>query len=387
GVGSGVIVSPDGYIITNNHVVEGADRITVTLADDREFSGKLVGADPPTDVAVVKIEGTDLPALTFGDSDTARVGDVVLAIGSPLGLDQSASMGIISAKGRTEVGVNVGSGGDPGYGDFLQIDAPINQGNSGGALVNTRGELIGIPTLILSPSGGNIGVGFAIPTNMARGVMDQLVKSGKVRRARLGVGINDVDSAMAEALNLPSTQGAVVGEVQADTPAEDAGLQQGDVIVGVNGQDIRNRDELRNLIASQQPGSKANVTFLRSGKEQSVTVTLSELETEEQASRTSGGGESESGRLGLRVEPLTPELRAKLKTTRDGGVVVADVTPDSPAGEAGLRPGMVIYEVNKKPVQSAQDVTKAVAAAGNSAVLLTIGVDGSESLVAVRPQG
>jgi serine protease Do len=387
GVGSGVIVGADGYIITNNHVVDGADQITVTLSDDREFTGKLVGADPPTDVAVVKIEAKGLPALTFGDSDAARVGDVVLAIGSPLGLDQSASMGIISAKGRTEIGVNVGAGGDPGYGDFLQTDAPINQGNSGGAMVNTRGELIGIPTMILSPSGGNIGVGFAIPTNMARGVMDQLLKTGKVRRARLGVAINDIDAAMAEALNLPSTQGAVVGQVQPDTPAAGAGMEQGDVITAVNGQEVRNVSELRNLIASQQPGSKAKITFLRSGKEQSVTVTLSELETEEQASRTPGGEESESGRLGIRVEPLTPELRTKLKTTRDSGVVVADVAPDSAAGEAGIRPGMVIYEVNKKPVQSGQDVSKAVAAAGDRAVLLTVGMEGSEALIAVKPRG
>ncbi|MGH9161054.1 MAG: Do family serine endopeptidase, partial [Vicinamibacteraceae bacterium] len=338
GVGSGVIVDPNGYIITNNHVVEGADRITVTLSDDREFTGKLVGADPPTDVAVVKIEAKGLPALTFGDSDAARVGDVVLAVGSPLGLDQSASLGIISAKGRTSVGVNVGAGGEPGYGDFLQTDAPINQGNSGGALVNTRGELIGIPTMILSPSGGNIGVGFAIPTNMARGVMDQLVKSGKVRRAKLGIFINDVDTAMQEALNLPSTQGAVVGQVQPNTPAATAGLKQGDVIVAVNDRKIRNRDELRNLIAAQQPGSQAKITFLRAGKEQSASVTLGELEAEQQTSRTPGDEDTEGGRLGLRVEPLTPELRTKLKTTRDSGVVVADVEPDSPAGEAGIRP-------------------------------------------------
>lgn len=384
GIGSGVIVDGNGYIITNNHVVEDADRITVTLEDGRELAGKLVGSDPPTDVAVVKIEEKGLPTLAFADSDAAREGDVVLAVGYPFGVfGRSVTMGIISGKGRSTQ-----RGADTGYEDFLQTDAPINTGNSGGALINTRGELVGIPTQIWSPTGGNIGIGFAIPSNMARSVMDQLLKTGKVTRSQLGVLVQQPDADVVAALNLPSNQGVVVQEVQPDSPAERAGLRQYDFIVQLDGKKIQDSNELRNLVASQPPGRKSKVTFVRDGKEQTATVTLEERKAEADTSRgPEGRDESERGRLGISVEPLTPELRSQLQATRDTGVVIASVDPEGPAAEAGLQRGIIIYEVNQQPVSSAEELSKAAASAGSKPLLLLVGAEGSERILTVRPRG
>ena len=259
GLGSGVIVRADGYLLTNNHVVEGATKVRVELSDRRTFSAKVVGADAPSDLAVLKIDAKDLPALPFGDSDAIRVGDVVLAFGNPLGVGQTVTMGIVSAKGRaTDVG-------DGSFEDFLQTDAPINQGNSGGALVNTAGQLVGINTQILTPTGGNIGIGFAIPSRMAEGVMTQLVSGGRVERGQLGVTVQGVSSDVAASLGLKEVKGALVSDVSKGSPAEKAGVKRGDVIVSVDGVPVDDGNVLRNRIASTRPGSTVALGLVRDG--------------------------------------------------------------------------------------------------------------------------
>ncbi len=331
GLGSGVIVSDDGYILTNHHVIDGAEEIHVDLVDGRSFKARVVGSDPPSDLAVLKIEANGLTRLSLGDSDSVRVGDVVLAVGNPLGVGQTVTMGIISAKGRS-TGLSDGS-----FEDFLQTDAPINRGNSGGALVSSTGELVGIACQILSPSGGNIGIGFAIPANMARTVMDSLVKDGQVKRGMLGVAITDVTAEMAPGLKLKEAQGALVSSVQAESPAARAGIKPGDVIVGLNGQKIQSSNGLRNRVAQSAPGSKAKVSLFRDGAEVEVTVTLAELP------RVAAGPREP------RPEPSTLPLGLTLQATPEGPRVTS-VVPGSPADLAGIRRGDVLLEVNRKPV-------------------------------------
>jgi Do/DeqQ family serine protease len=270
-LGSGVIVNADGYIVTNHHVIDGAEEIKAVLSDNRSFDARVVGSDPASDLAVLKVSAHDLPVLPLADSDQVHVGDIALAIGSPLGLRQTVTSGIISAKGRS-TGVSDGN-----FADFLQTDAPINQGNSGGALINTNAQLVGINSQILSPTGTNIGIGFAIPSNMARNVMAQLIEKGQVRRGRLGVGVQPVNSEEASRLGLGGARGVIVRQVEKGGPAERAGIREGDVILAFNGTPVNDSNSLRNLVAGSQPGTEVTLTIFRDGREQPVTVTLGEF--------------------------------------------------------------------------------------------------------------
>jgi Do/DeqQ family serine protease len=370
GVGSGVIVNPDGYILTNHHVVDGALEIKVELTDNRTFTAKLVGSDPPSDLAVLKIDAASLPTLSLGDSDKVRVGDFVLAVGNPLGIGQTVTSGIVSAKSRT-TGLSDGS-----FEDFLQTDAAINRGNSGGALVNTTGELIGINSQIMSPSGGNIGIGFAIPSNMAKAVMDQLMKTGKVRRGMLGVTIQSVDADLASSLNLPAARGAIVTSVQTGGPAERAGLQRGDVIIAINKQPVVDNNTLRNLVAGMPPGSKVDVTALRNGHDQNFQVPLAELpdrqrpDSEEETSSTGPAGNE---KYGMALQPFIPGTAQRYGLDPDDqGLLVGKVDPNGSAANAGIRQGDLIQEVNRQPVRSATDFSAAVQRSGARPALVLV---------------
>jgi len=351
GVGSGVVVSGDGYILTNNHVVAGAERVQVEFVDGRSLAAKVVGTDPPSDLAVLKVSGAGFRTLPLADSNQVRVGDVVLAIGHPLDLGQTVTMGIISAKDRA-TGASRGSG----YEDFLQTDAPINRGNSGGALVNLRGELVGINSQIMSPTGGNIGIGFAIPSSMAHEVMTQLLERGTVRRGLLGVGVQGVDADIARSLGLSEVRGAIVNLVNADGPAEHAGIKQGDVILSLDGKPIDSSNALRNAIGRLAPGTKVSMEIARDGAKRTVTATLAERPANAGASDDEDNAPAQtrrakpSGRYGLDVEPLTPELAREMRTRTRSGVVIADVDPAGAAAEAGLQQYDVILEVNRTRV-------------------------------------
>ncbi|MGB8510714.1 MAG: DegQ family serine endoprotease [Pyrinomonadaceae bacterium] len=382
-LGSGVIVSADGYILTNHHVVDGAEQITVDLSDDRTLTAKLVGSDQASDLAVLKINASGLPVLPLGDSDRVRVGDVVLAVGNPLGIGQTVTSGIISAKGR-QTGLSDGS-----FEDFLQTDAAINRGNSGGALVNTNGELVGINSQILSPSGGSIGIGFSIPANMARDVMAQLIKNGKVRRGLLGVTIQPLTADLAASLGLQQTRGALVGSVQPGSPAERAGVRRGDVITAFNGSPVADNNVLRNGIARTPPGSEVTFTVVRDNREQQLRATLGELpvqdaKTDEQTG-PEGDGTTENGKLGVSVEPLTPDAAAKLQVPRETqGLVVTNVDPDGPAADAGIRQGDLIQEVNRQPIRSIADLRSAIGRAGTRPLLLLVTRGGNTVYLTAR---
>jgi Do/DeqQ family serine protease len=382
GLGSGVIVQADGHILTNHHVIDGAEDIKVDLGSRQTYSAKLVGSDPPSDLAVLKINASGLPVLSLADSDKVKVGDVCLAVGNPLGIGESVTAGIVSAKGRA-TGISDGS-----FQDFLQTDAPINQGNSGGALVNTRGELIGIASQILSPNGGgNIGIGFAIPSNMAKTVMSQLIGKGKVNRGMLGVTIQGMTSELAQGLGLKETRGVLVSSVSAGGPAEKAGMKAGDVILEINGKKVNDPNDLRNTVAALSPGTDVTVTFARDGAEQQVKVKLIELDSVAQpARRDGGGGEQGSPTLGIGVVPLTPELAEELGLRRGTqGVVIQSVDPNGPAAEAGLQPGDVIQEVNRQPVRTPQEMRAALQRSGNRTPLLLVNRRGQTQYVPVAP--
>ena len=360
GLGSGVVVTPDGYILTNNHVVAGAERVTVEFVDGKTLSAKVVGTDPPSDLAVLKVAGTTFKTLPLADSSQVRVGDVVLAVGHPLGLGQTVTMGIISAKDRSTGAVR------GGYEDFLQTDAPINRGNSGGALVNLRGELVGINSQILSPTGGNIGIGFAIPSTMAHDVMTQLLERGTVRRGLLGVIVGPISADLARSLELSEPRGAIVTQVTEDGPAERAGVEQGDVILSLDGKPIDSANTLRNAVARLQPGTKVKLDLIRAGAKRSLTVALverpanAEREGDDEDGPATGKPVKPSGRYGLDVDPLTPELARRLRAQTRTGVVVAAVDPAGPASEAGIEPGDVIISVNRTKVADGDELKAAL---------------------------
>jgi serine protease Do len=370
GVGSGVIVNSDGYILTNHHVVDGALEIKVELTDNRTFTAKLVGSDAPSDLAVLKIDAKDLPTLPLGNSDKVRVGDFVLAVGNPLGIGQTVTSGIVSAKGRT-TGLSDGS-----FEDFLQTDAAINRGNSGGALVNTTGELIGINSQILSPSGGSIGIGFAIPSNMARAVMDQLMKTGKVRRGMLGVTIQSVDADLASSLSLPAARGAIVTSVADGGPAQKAGLKRGDVITAIDKQPVIDNNSLRNIVAAKSPGSTVDVTASRNGHDQDFQVALAELperRPESEDEDTSSTGPTGNQKYGLSLQPFTPGMADRYGLeANDEGLLVTRIDPSGSAAEAGIRQGDLIQEVNRQPVKTVAEFSAAMQRSGAKPALVLV---------------
>ncbi len=389
GVGSGVIVSADGTILTNYHVVGDAEKITVAMNNNNTFAAKVVGSDQPSDLAVLKIESENLPFLNLGNSDNVRIGDIVLAIGNPLGIGQTVTAGIISAKGR-RTGLSDGS-----FEDFLQTDAPINQGNSGGALVSLSGELIGINSQILSGAqgGGNIGIGFSIPSNMAKSVMEQLVENGKVRRGRLGVVLQPITDAIAEQFEVKDKKGVLINQIQTGSAAEKAGIKRGDVIVAINGERVEDPNTLRNKVAGTLPGTEIKVTVLRDGKEQDFTAKLDELETENAKAENPNGDErkdgdnsSQNGKLGLSLQPTTPELLKQLRLPADTkGLIVSEVDESGAAAEEGVERGDVILEINKKPVGTIDDVQSALTQAGDRPVLLLISRKGRTVYLTVTP--
>ena len=354
GQGSGFIISADGYILTNHHVVGEADKITVKLGDGREFVAKKVGTDPKSDVAVIKIEATELPVLPLGDSDALEVGEWVIAIGNPFGLAETVTVGVVSAKGRSRVGI-------ADYEDFIQTDAAINPGNSGGPLLNLHGEAIGINTAIFSRSGGYMGIGFAIPVNMARNIKDQLVKTGKVTRGYLGILMQELTAELAESLSAKTNHGILVAEVVADPPAGKVGFKQGDIITKLNGSPVQDLGQFRNTVGMMVPGSKARVAVLRDGKEQVLVVEIGTWS--ESAVATTGGealSEDLAAKLGFQVQDLSGELAERFGYAVGEGVVISQVEPGSPAASAGLRPGALITSVNRQAVKTVQEFSQAL---------------------------
>jgi serine protease Do len=382
GVGSGVIMTADGTILTNNHVVEGAERVSVSLTDGREFPGKVVGTDAATDLAVVRIDAKGLPTLQVADSDKVRVGDVVLAVGNPLDIGQTVTMGIISAKGRV-----TDNGDNSMYENFLQTDAPINRGNSGGALITTTGELVGINSQIVSPSGGSIGIGFAIPSNMAENVMSQLVATGHVRRGMIGVLAQNLTSDMAKSLGLSSVHGAIVAQVTPDSPSSKVGVRQGDVILKVNGEAINDSNDLRNRISSMAPGSHVDLGIQRDGQSQTLAMTLSEASpatTSETPTSSSSAPKSTEQALGMSLQALTPDLARELRVPAGtSGLAVTDVDETGAAARAGIQSGDVIRSVDGQAVTSTSQFRDSMARRTGRPALVLVQRQNQSSFVAL----
>lgn len=376
GVGSGVIATKDGYILTNNHVVENAEVVNVTLSDGRELTAKVIGRDPKTDIAVIKVDGKELPTVPMADSDQVEVGDMVLAIGNPFGIGQTVTMGIVSATGRGNMGLD--------YEDFIQTDAAINPGNSGGALVDVEGRLIGINTAILSRSGGNQGIGFAIPSNLAREVMHSLITDGHVTRGYLGVLIQDITPALAKQFELDGVKGALVGDVTPNSPAAKAGIKSGDVIVEFNGKPVAQSRQLKLAVGLSKPGQTIPVKISRDGSAKTVQVTIKSLPENNEVAQNSSHGEDTGVLTGVAVDDLTSEMRSELRVPASvKGALVVEVAPDSAAAEAGLQRGDIIQEINRKPVRDAQGLVELTRKAEDKATLLRVWREGSSRFVVV----
>jgi len=373
GLGSGSVVSPDGYILTANHVVAGADEIKVAFSDDKkkEYIAKVIGTDPQTDVAVLKIDAKDLPAITLADSDQLEVGDIVLAIGNPFGIGQTVTMGIISGLGRHYEGI-------PGYQNFIQTDAAINHGNSGGPLVDAEGRLVGINTWIASDSGGNEGVGFAVPSNLARRSMERLIKGGKVTRGYLGILPQDITPGLQQQFNLSTQNGALVGDVVAGTPAEKAGIKPGDVITSFNGADVPDAHGLQLAVSQCEPGSPATVKLIRDGVEKNISVTLAALPgsaggNSDEQNNTDSDTSTTDALDGVTVADLDHDVRQELKIPDSvQGAIVTDVAQDSNSAEAGLQKGDVIVQINRQPVNDSDSAVKLCKQAKGDQILLKV---------------
>jgi len=383
-LGSGVIMSPEGYIVTNNHVIAKATEISVTLSDKRTFKGKVVGADPQTDVAVIKIDGSGLPTAPFGNSDQLKVGDTVMAFGNPFGQYFTVTRGSVSALGR--------SGGQiEELQNFIQTDAAINPGNSGGALVNVRGQVVGINTAILSGNsgpggeGGSVGIGFAIPSNMAKHVMEDLIKTGKVSRGYLGVQITDLTDDLAKQFKVPDTSGALAQDVTAGGPADKAGLKTGDVIRKLNGQVVGDAGQLTAQVTNLSPGAEATLDILRDGQPMTIKVPLGERPSD-LSSRAGGGGGVQQGTLrGIAVQNLTPSIREQAGIPANvTGVVIVQIDPNSPAAQNGLQEGDVIEGINRQPVRNVGDFSR-LAAQAKGQTLLRVNRQGNGAFVVISP--
>jgi len=349
--GTGFFISPDGYILTNDHIVERAVEVKVVSLQGEEYEAEIIGTDSRTDLALLKVKDENLPYLVLGDSTNLKVGEWVLAVGNPLGLSHTVTAGIVSAKGRQLAGPNA-----PDYQDFIQTDASINRGNSGGPLVNMKGDVIGITSMIISPSGGNIGIGLAIPSNMAKYIVDQLKEKGRVIRGKLGVSIYPVTSEFMELLNLKSKEGAVINTVDPDGPAEKAGLQTYDVIIKVNGEPIKDPNEVRFKIAETEPGTEVALTIIRDEKEMDIKATVIELDPEEEQESQAAAEKD----IGLTVRELTPRTAQRYGFQTEEGLIVVDVKPYSEAQKKGIQKGDIIIEVNRKPVTKVRDLERIV---------------------------
>lgn len=363
GQGSGFIINKKGYILTNNHVVEGADTIRVTLSDKRDFIGTIVGTDPQSDVALIKIDdAVNLPVLPLGDSSKLEVAEWVIAIGNPFGLSQTVTVGVVSATGRNSVGINE-------YENFIQTDAAINPGNSGGPLINARGEAVGINTALFSKTGGYMGIGFAIPINMAKSIEKQLKEHGKVTRGWLGVVIQNVDKDLADSFGLKQAGGILVSEVQKDSPASAAGLKRGDVIIELDGVVLDDVSDLRNKVAMITPDSKTMLLVVRDGREKKIQVTIGEQPSDfsQHASQKSVKSLED---YGLTLQELTKELAERFEYEVESGLIVSNVEQGSPAAKAGMKPGQLVEEVNRIPVNNLKDLTKVLSNAGDSGKIL-----------------
>jgi len=362
GQGSGFLMTPDGYILTNNHVVGGADRVQVQMLDGREYEAEIVGTDPGSDLAVIKINESDLPFLKLGNSESLEVGDWVLAIGNPFGLSHTLTAGVVSAKGRSGIGLN-------DYEDFIQTDAAINPGNSGGPLVNLDGEVVGINTAIFSRSGGYMGIGFAIPVNMAKDIRSQLIEYGEVRRGRLGVYIQDMTKDLADSFGLKTAAGILITQVVDGSPAEDAGLEQGDVILKIENDNVDNVASFRNRVALTAPGTKVNLVILRDGDRKNVKVKIGQLDPDNSPLT---GRQSDLHDIGMSLQQLTPELAERFGYSGERGVLVAGVESGSLADRAGIKPGSLILEINRQEVSSVADARKLLGAGKGKNQLLLV---------------